>query len=165
MHQHSTGAKIGLRTKNKCQLYFQVPNFFSVFRKSSSEVFCKKRCSQIFRKIHRKTPVPESLFFLKNKDWYRCFPVHFVKFLIIPFLQNTLGRLLLLFLRYFNSQFLRKQKAANHQQYIQAPVKHLLWSFCWKNSSQLIAGNCFCIKSSSQTLEGFQYAFVLSLTL
>ena len=26
------------------------------------EVFCKKRCLYKFRKIHRKTPVPESLF-------------------------------------------------------------------------------------------------------
>ena len=24
------------------------------------EVFCKERCSKIFRKIHRKKPVPES---------------------------------------------------------------------------------------------------------
>ena len=30
--------------------------------KQPAEVFCKKRCSQKFRKIHSKTPVPESLF-------------------------------------------------------------------------------------------------------
>ena len=30
-----------------------------------SEVFCKKRCSKKFCKIHRKTPVPESLFLIK----------------------------------------------------------------------------------------------------
>ena len=30
--------------------------------KQPPKVFCKKRCSQKFRKIHRKTPVPESLF-------------------------------------------------------------------------------------------------------
>ena len=32
------------------------------FQKQPSEVLCKKLCSQKFRKIHRKTPVPESLF-------------------------------------------------------------------------------------------------------
>ena len=32
------------------------------FQKQPPEVFCKKRCSQKFRKIHRKTPVPETLF-------------------------------------------------------------------------------------------------------
>ena len=28
----------------------------------SSEMFCNKRCSQKFRKIHSKIPVPDSLF-------------------------------------------------------------------------------------------------------
>ena len=34
---------------------------------------------------------------LKKMTWHRCFPVNFVKFLITRFLQNTSGRLLLLF--------------------------------------------------------------------
>ena len=29
---------------------------------SRQEVFCKERCSEKFRKIHRKAPVPEYLF-------------------------------------------------------------------------------------------------------
>ena len=35
-----------------------------------------------FREIHRKTPVPESLFktLLKKRLWHRCFPMNFVKF-------------------------------------------------------------------------------------
>ena len=33
---------------------------------------------------------------LKNRLRHRCFPVNFVKFLRIPFLQNTSGRLLLI---------------------------------------------------------------------
>ena len=33
---------------------------------------------------------------LKNNLWHRCFPVNFAKFLRIPFLQDTSGRLLLL---------------------------------------------------------------------
>ena len=32
---------------------------------------------------------------LKKRFWHRCFPVSFTKFLRIPFLQNTSGRLLL----------------------------------------------------------------------
>ena len=32
---------------------------------------------------------------LKKRLWHRCFPVNFARFLRIPFLQNTSGRLLL----------------------------------------------------------------------
>ena len=35
---------------------------FSKTRTKRPEVICKKRCSLKFRKIHRKTPVPETLF-------------------------------------------------------------------------------------------------------
>ena len=38
---------------------------------------------------------PTTLF--KKRLWYRCFPVNFAKFLRTTFLQNTSGRLLLLF--------------------------------------------------------------------
>ena len=65
---------------------------------------CKKRSLE-FHKIHRKTPVPESLFnkvaglipetLLKKELWHRCFPVNFVEFLITHFLQNKSGRVLL----------------------------------------------------------------------
>ena len=34
----------------------------SINKKQLTEVLCKKRCSYKFRKIHRKTLVPESLF-------------------------------------------------------------------------------------------------------
>ena len=40
-------------------------------------------------------PRPATL--LKKRLWHRCFPVNFAKFLWAPFLQNTSGRLLLLF--------------------------------------------------------------------
>ena len=55
-------------------------------QKQPPEVFCKKRCSEKFRKINRKTSVPKSLYLR---------PVNFGKFLRTPFLQNTSGRLLL----------------------------------------------------------------------
>ena len=32
---------------------------------------------------------------LLKKDWHRCFPVNFAKFIRTPFLQNISGRLLL----------------------------------------------------------------------
>ena len=56
----------------------------------------KKGCSVKFRKIHRKTPVPESLFIiklqpatlLKKKLWHRRFPVNFAKFLRTPFFTD-----------------------------------------------------------------------------
>ena len=34
-------------------------------QKQPPDVFCKKRCSEKYCKIHRKTPVPESLFLIK----------------------------------------------------------------------------------------------------
>ena len=38
---------------------------------------------------------------LKKRLWHRSFPVNFAKFLRIPFLRNTSGRLLLKFLSLF----------------------------------------------------------------
>ena len=65
---------------------------FCTHPKQPPEVFCKKRRSQKFRKIHRKTPVLEPL---KKRLWHRCFPVNFTRFPRTPFLQNTSGRLIL----------------------------------------------------------------------
>ena len=42
---------------SKCFIFI-----FCINRSSRPEVFCKKRCSQKFRKIHKKTPVPQPLF-------------------------------------------------------------------------------------------------------
>ena len=62
------------------------------------EVFYKERCFQTFCEIHRKTPVPEYLFFshtpatlLKKRLWDSCFPVNFEEFLGTLFLHNTSG--------------------------------------------------------------------------
>ena len=62
-------------------------------------VLLKKRCSQKFRKTHRKTLTPESPLYKVPglrplRLWHRCFPVNFTKFLRTPFLQNMSGRLL-----------------------------------------------------------------------
>ena len=70
---------------------------YKKYRNSSSHRRCslKKRCSQKFCKIHRNTPVPESLFkstLLKKRLWFKCFPVKFLRTL---YLQNTSRRLLL----------------------------------------------------------------------
>ena len=61
----------------------------------------KKGVLRKFHKIHRKTPVPESLLSLrpatlfKKRLWHRCFPLNFAKFLRAPFLYNTSGQLIL----------------------------------------------------------------------
>ena len=72
--------------------------------KQPPEVFCKKRCSQKFLQKSQENTCARVSFlmrlqasacnFIKN-DWHRCFPVNFAKFLVIPFLQNISGRLLL----------------------------------------------------------------------
>ena len=42
-------------------------------QKQSPEVLYKKKCSQKFLKIHRKTPVPEYLFYQKRDSGTRAF--------------------------------------------------------------------------------------------
>ena len=91
--------------KGWLQVFCYRLNFFlgRYSQKHSPEVFCKKRRSWKFRKIHRKTPVSGSLeacdlkhaTLLKKRLGHRCFPMNFTKFLKEPFLQNTSGRLLL----------------------------------------------------------------------
>ena len=43
-----------------------------IIQNLSPEVFYEKRCSQKFQKIHRKTPVPESLFKQICRPKYSC---------------------------------------------------------------------------------------------
>ena len=91
-------------SNEKCEGVGQYISIFQMLRCRSSrrEVFCKKSCSEKFPKIHRKKPVPESLFnkvaglsLQKKRLWHRCFPVNFAKFLRTPFLKNHLPWLLL----------------------------------------------------------------------
>ena len=63
-------------------LVYRLDLWFYPNQKQPPEVFCKKRCSQKFRKIHRKTPVPESLF--------KIF-LNFAKFLKHLFPRTRLG--------------------------------------------------------------------------
>ena len=71
-------------------------------QKQPPEVFYKKRCSDKFHKIHRKTPASESFFNkvaglrpeVRPEAWHRCFLANFEKFLRTPLLQYTSGRLL-----------------------------------------------------------------------
>ena len=85
-------------------------------RKQPQAVFCKKSCFYKFRKIYRKTPVPESqpatllkrklwhrcfcvnfakllraCNFVKKGPWHRCFPMNFAKFLRTPFHRTSLN--------------------------------------------------------------------------
>ena len=72
-----------------------VPEWLNkIYRSSHQRCSVKRRCSQKFRKFHRKTPAPETLFqrpatLFKKSLWRRFFPVNFAKFLRAPFLQNT----------------------------------------------------------------------------
>ena len=78
------------------------PNMACIFMqvignaKQSFADFLQNRCSEKFRKFHRKTPILESLLnkvglkawnFIKKRLQHRCF----LKFLKTPFLQNTSG--------------------------------------------------------------------------
>ena len=66
-------------------IFFYVITHLDLIQKQPPEMFCKKRCSQKFHKIHKKTPVPESLFnkvaglrpatLLKKRLWHRYFKV------------------------------------------------------------------------------------------
>ena len=75
-----------------------------LYRSSHQSCSVKKVFLEILQNSQQNSCV--SLFFnqvsgirpgtlLKKRLWHRCFPVNFVKFLRIPFLQNTSGRLLL----------------------------------------------------------------------
>ena len=62
-----------------------------MLQKQPPEVFCKKRCSQKFRTIHRKTPVLESLVLINlqiKKETLA--PVKFAKFLSSLFFKEKL---------------------------------------------------------------------------
>ena len=79
-------------------LYTKSCNGYCIMQKQPPVVFCEKRGSSKFHKIHRKAPVPESLFnkvaglrpttLLKTGLWHRCFPVNFVIFRRTTFSQN-----------------------------------------------------------------------------
>ena len=85
-----------------------------VVHKHPPEVFYKKRCSQKFHNIHRKTTVPESLFkqscrpqpcnFIKKETLAQVFACEFCKvsYRTTFFLQNTFGRLLLVVASYIH---------------------------------------------------------------
>ena len=76
-----------------------MPSILLKLKKQPFVDVLQNRCSQKFRKFHRKTPVLESLFnkaaglkacnFIKKRLEHRCFPVKFAKFLRTTFLQNT----------------------------------------------------------------------------
>ena len=91
------------------------------------EVFCNKRCSKKFHKIHRKTPVPESLFLLKKRLLHRCFPVNFVKFLRTPFYRIPLSDCFYIFAKKFS-----KCKLKVIINYAQSKLTVLFAEWLWK---------------------------------
>ena len=83
---------LSFRTKHlrSCSYLFYISSLISISRSSLPELFRQKGVLKHFRRIHEKTPVPESPL-LKNRLCYRCFPVNFAKLLSTPFLQNISG--------------------------------------------------------------------------
>ena len=71
--------------KRKLKMIFE--NFVT-HRSSRPEVFCKKDVLRNFTKFTGKH-LCQSLFLLKKRLWYRCFPVNFAKFLRTPFFYRT----------------------------------------------------------------------------
>ena len=104
----------------------------TTIQKQPPEVFSEKRCSQKFCRIHRKTPVPESLF-LKKRPWHSRFPVNFEKFLRTYFLQNTSVRLLL-----NNTMYLQSAPDAPHPA-IWHPLK--IFPTCVQQSIGIVLGD------------------------
>ena len=76
-----------------------IPNssnlYFTIFRTSRPEVFCKKGVLRNFTKFTRKHLCLRPATLLKKRLWHRYFPVHFVKFLRTPFFMEHLWWLLL----------------------------------------------------------------------
>ena len=83
----------------KIDLNYKLQLLASEYQKQSPESVLRKRCSYKFLKIHRKAPLPKSLFdkvaglrlafLLKKRFWHRCFPMNFAKYLGTLFLQKT----------------------------------------------------------------------------
>ena len=124
-------------------------------------------------KFHRKTPLPEPLFLIKlqvwglqlfkKRDWHRCFPVNFVKFLRRPFFKEHLWWLLQGVLRKFakctwkhfcQSLFFYKVVVfwhrcfpVNFAKFLSTPffIKHLWWLLLF--SVKTVSSFCFTIFS------------------
>ena len=62
---------------------------FLKFQKQSPEVFCKKRCIYKFRKIHRKTPVPQACNFIKKDTLAQLFSSEFCEISKNTFFYRT----------------------------------------------------------------------------
>ena len=71
------------------------------FRSSRQRCFAKFIGKHLCQSLFLNKVRPATL--LKNRLQYRCFPVNFAKYLRIPFLQNTSGRLLLFFIEHFTT--------------------------------------------------------------
>ena len=87
------------------EIYKQKPKITALFRSSHQKCSIKKGVLKNFTKFKGKH-LCQSLFFnkvadfrpstlLKKRLWRRCFSVNFLKFVRIPFLQSTSGRLFL----------------------------------------------------------------------
>ena len=96
-----------------------------ITQKQPSEVFCKKQRLR-----------PTTL--LKKRLWHRCFPVNFAKFLRVPFLRNTSGRLLLITFHWFVPSTSRKRAPWKGHFFCKLAgciASNLLFHYCMFSSS------------------------------
>ena len=111
------------------QLLYRTPHITaSRFQKQPQEVLYTKGFLKNFTKLTVKHLCQSIFFFpeicrlrlatlLKKRLRQRCFPMNFVKFLRTSFLQNTSGRLLLSFARYFVISYLGRVRDWNYPYY------------------------------------------------
>ena len=89
-----------------------------------------------FRKIHRKTHVPETLL-LKKRLWHRCFPVNFAKFLRTPFSIEPLRWLLLNLCKHFYGKIWKKlhiSKSSNIFKFLLSIYRLNMFALGWKRN-------------------------------
>ena len=138
-------------------------------QKQPLEVFNKKRCSQKFCKIHRKTPGTRVCFnkvaglrpvtLLKKRLWHRHFPVNFLKFLRTHFLQNTSGRLLLPF-----ENFIKQHRAAFQRHLYNIFQKNTVCSLQYSTAQSYGAAVQFLIANDTVILFSLKFQFVVKST-
>ena len=100
MHQRQKLAEEKIQSLSlqiaKIDLNYRLQLLTSEYQKQSPKSVLRKRCFYKFLIIHRKAPLPKSLFdkvaglslafLLKKRFWHRCFPMNFAKYLGTLFL-------------------------------------------------------------------------------
>ena len=106
-------------------------------QKQPREVFCKKSVLRNFAKFTGKhlcqsLTCAEACNFIKKRLWHWRFPLNFVKFLRIPLLQNTSGRLLLTIVGQYFTQLSPLHTHTHQNKSFLCPWRKSLFLNDWK---------------------------------